>query len=229
MSIFKTHKSNNFVVLDKGFLNDNRLSLKAKGLLSLMFSYPDNWQFYEKELVKHTSDKITALRSGIQELMHFGYITRNRLRNNKGQFREYEYNVFEIPKLENPTLDNPTSEKQPLLNNNITKNNIIKNNNGVDINTDTFIDDLIAVYFDLYLEYYNRHHPQLTKAAESRVKQKIYSFMDKYSLEIDLELWKDMVLTFFNNVNTNGNINHFTEENILKYRYYEAGGSSLDY
>lgn len=233
MGTFRTHKKSNFVVLDKGFLNDSRLSLKSKGLLSLMFSYPDGWQFYEKELAKHTSDKKTSLRSGVQELIQFGYITRNKKRNDRGQFKGYEYNVFETPKLENPTSDNPTSENRTLLNNNIINNNIIKNNNGVDvrvdINTDTHIDDLIDMYFKAYLTHYKKPHPQLNKPAVHNIKSKIHSFIDKYNITIDLDLWNYMIISFFNNVNTNGNINHFTEENILKYRYYESGGGNLDY
>lgn len=232
MGTFRTHKKSNFVVLDKGFLNDSRLSLKSKGLLCLMLSYPDGWQFYEKELVKHTSDKITSLRSGVQELIQLGYITRNRKRNDKGQFKEYEYNVFETPMLENPILDKPILENRTLLNNNIIKNNLIKNNNGADvrvnISTDTHINDLIDMYFKTYSTHYKKPHPQLKEPTINNIKSKIHTFIDKYNITIDLDLWNDMIISFFNNVNTNGNINHFTKENILKYRYYEAGGGNLD-
>ena len=56
MAIYRIHKEDNYVIVDKAFLLNEKISLKAKGLLALLLSYPDNWQFYEAEIVQHAAD-----------------------------------------------------------------------------------------------------------------------------------------------------------------------------
>ena len=96
MATFRVYKeSGNFVTVHKDFIHDNNISWKAKGILLYLLSRPDDWQIYETELTKHTSDGRDSLRTGIKELEEVGYIKRKRKRDNKGQFKEYEYMVFE--------------------------------------------------------------------------------------------------------------------------------------
>ena len=98
MAVFRVYKeSGNFVTVNKDFIHDNNLSWKAKGVLLYLLSRPDDWQIYEIELTKHSSDGRDSLRTGIKELEEVGYIQRKRLRDDKGHFREYEYKVFEQP------------------------------------------------------------------------------------------------------------------------------------
>lgn len=97
MSMFRIQKNkdNPYVILNKGFLNNPKLSAKAKGLLAYLLSLPDDWQIYENELVKHFKDGRDSLRSGIQELVKEGYIERVRMRNDDGTLGAYEYSVYE--------------------------------------------------------------------------------------------------------------------------------------
>ncbi|WP_145462528.1 DnaD domain protein [Staphylococcus hominis] len=98
MATYRVKKeSGNFVTIHKGFIHDNNLSWKAKGLLLYLLSRPDDWQIYETELIKHTSDGLSSLKSGIKELEKTGYIERKRKRDDKGRLKEYEYEVFEQP------------------------------------------------------------------------------------------------------------------------------------
>ncbi|MGX0020961.1 lactose/cellobiose-specific phosphotransferase system IIB component [Staphylococcus hominis] len=98
MATYRVKKeSGNFVTIHKGFIHDNNLSWKAKGLLLYFLSRPDDWQIYETELIKHTSDGLSSLKSGIKELEKTGYIERKRKRDDKGRLKEYEYEVFEQP------------------------------------------------------------------------------------------------------------------------------------
>lgn len=90
-------KENPYVMINKQFLKDKRLSWKAKGILTYLLSMPDDWKIYENELVAHSKDGLTSLKSGIKELIELGYISRNQLRNEKGQFKGYEYCVYEVP------------------------------------------------------------------------------------------------------------------------------------
>ena len=43
MPVIRTEKTDNFTVMDNYHLRDMQLSLKARGLLSLMLSLPDDW------------------------------------------------------------------------------------------------------------------------------------------------------------------------------------------
>lgn len=110
-------------------LRNTELSLKAKGLLSLMLSLPENWDYTTKGLSMICKDGIDSINSGLKELEANGYVIRRRLRNEKGQLTTTEYTIFEQPQspdmtdtppkgenpiLDNPILGNPTQEK-PIL------------------------------------------------------------------------------------------------------------------
>ncbi|MGN5882724.1 conserved phage C-terminal domain-containing protein [Staphylococcus simulans] len=98
MATFRVYKeSGNFVTVNKEFILNSNLSWKAKGILLYLLSRPDDWQVYETELQKHAADGKDSLKSGIKELEEVGYIKRNRKRDDKGHFREYDYQVFEYP------------------------------------------------------------------------------------------------------------------------------------
>ena len=86
MAIYRIHKEDNFVIIDKAFLLNEEISLKAKGLLALLLSYPDNWQFYKAEIVQHTTDKENSLNSGLKELIENGYIVRKQRKDKNGKF-----------------------------------------------------------------------------------------------------------------------------------------------
>lgn len=90
-------KANPYVMLNKGFLNDPCLSMKAKGLLAYFLSLPDDWQIYESEIIKHHKDGKSAFKATIKELEQNGYVERDRLRDEKGHLRGYKYSVYEHP------------------------------------------------------------------------------------------------------------------------------------
>lgn len=98
-TIYRIQKRKNYVVLDKDFLKNNRLSFKAKGILALMLSYPSDWEFREKEIIRQSTNGKEAFRSGVKELINNGYIKKTSLRNDKGQFIGVEWIVLESPEL----------------------------------------------------------------------------------------------------------------------------------
>ncbi|MCE2377688.1 DnaD domain protein [Staphylococcus haemolyticus] len=98
MAVFRVYKeSGNFVTVHKSFIHDENLSWKAKGILLYLLSRPDDWQIYETELVRHSTDGLSGLKTGIKELEKVGYIQRTRKRDDKGRLKEYEYAVYEKP------------------------------------------------------------------------------------------------------------------------------------
>lgn len=125
-----------FTTVDNTVLNDVELSWKAKGFFVYLWSQADGWDFYESEVVNHSTDGIAGLKTGLKELEARGYLRRERKRDKKGLLRENEWILSEQPMLENPMLDNPTLENptldKPTLENHtltITNNNNTNNNN----------------------------------------------------------------------------------------------------
>ena len=112
MSIVRVHKTSNFTVMSNYHFKEKKMSLKAKGLLSLMLSLPDDWNYSISGLVTLSKDGKDSVMSALSELEKFGYLARERVVNDKGQFAGVEYNIFEEPQKEKPTADKQNEEKQ---------------------------------------------------------------------------------------------------------------------
>ena len=112
MSVVRIHKTNNFTVMSNYHFKEKKMSLKAKGLLSLMLSLPDDWNYSISGLVSLSKDGKDSVMSALAELEEFGYLIRHRTTNEKGQFSGIEYNIYEQPQKENPISENQNSEKQ---------------------------------------------------------------------------------------------------------------------
>lgn len=92
-------------------LRNMEISLKAKGLLSVMLSLPDNWDYTIKGLSIINKEGLDSIRSTIHELELAGYVERKRTRDLRGRFHTSEYIIREKPVSPvsgNPTLDIPT-------------------------------------------------------------------------------------------------------------------------
>ena len=96
MPVFRINKNTNYTVMSNYHLKDKDLSLKAKGLLSLMLSLPENWDYSINGLVAICKENIKAIRSGLVELETYDYLSRNRIQKADGKF-DYEYLIYEKP------------------------------------------------------------------------------------------------------------------------------------
>jgi hypothetical protein len=138
VSVVRVHKTKNYTVLSNYHFREKGMSLKAKGLLSLMLSLPDSWNYSVSGLVTLSKDGKDSVMSALAELEKFGYLDRERITNDKGQFAGIEYHIYEEPQAkkpiaefpieENSTSDNPTSENPSQLNTNQLITKSIKNN-----------------------------------------------------------------------------------------------------
>jgi len=97
MAIVKNKVINNFAMIPNKLLADERLSWKAKGVLCYLLSMPYDWKIYTEEICKHSKDGVKCLNAAINELIKFGYITRDVIRVEKGHYGGYEYSVFNVP------------------------------------------------------------------------------------------------------------------------------------
>ena len=114
MSVFRVERTHDYTVMSNHHLKNRALSLKAKGLLSLMLSLPDDWDYTLQGLAHISLEKVDAIRKAITELENEGYITRTRERDEQGRLRGTEYIIREQPISEKPTLENPILGKPTL-------------------------------------------------------------------------------------------------------------------
>ena len=134
MAVFRIEKTRDYTIMSNHHLRDTELSLKAKGLLSMMLSLPEEWNYTTRGLAAICKEGTDCIGSALKELEKTGYIVRNRLRDNKGKIVDVEYVIYETPRkpdpahpheespdadcpdTENPDMDNPGLENQPQLN-----------------------------------------------------------------------------------------------------------------
>lgn len=134
MAVLRKEKKSDYTIIDNNIFKNEKLSLKAKGMICTMLSLPDDWVFSENGLTGLSNDGISSIRSTIKELMEFGYLKRERNRDEKGILRDYVYTIFEEPTLEKPKLDKPTLENlktYKILNNKELNNKYITTTNTI--------------------------------------------------------------------------------------------------
>jgi DnaD/phage-associated family protein len=135
MGVIRVQKNSNYVVMSKVGLHDDRLSWKAKGLLAYMLSMPDDWIFYNEELMKHSPDGSSTFKAAMKELREYGYVVRRKKQDEKGRFVGWETIVYEHPveneednrQIENRQSKNRPSENDQLLNNKELNNKQLNN------------------------------------------------------------------------------------------------------
>lgn len=114
MAVFRIEKTRDYTVMANHHLRNTKLSLKAKGLLSLMLSLPEDWDYTTKGLAKICRDGVDSICSAVNELEEHGYVIRERIRNAKGQLTDIQYTILEKPELPKPEQGKPKQEN-PVL------------------------------------------------------------------------------------------------------------------
>ena len=135
MSVYRRHKrESGYTQIDNYVFRDKTLSLKAKGLLTQIYSLPDDWDYSVRGLATLFKDGKEAVNNALQELIDHGYIIRTQKINAFGRFEGYDYDIYERPQnvnvsenpiTEEPSTDNSSSENSTQLNTNISNTNIL--------------------------------------------------------------------------------------------------------
>ena len=119
MAVFRVERTRDYTVMCNHHLKDSGLSLKAKGLLSMMLSLPDEWNYSTRGLAAICKEGVDAIGKVLKELEQAGYIVRRQLRSADGRICDTEYTIYEqprppdtaLPDTENPYLDIPDMEQ----------------------------------------------------------------------------------------------------------------------
>lgn len=110
MAVFRVEKTKDFTVMCNHHLRNVKLSLKAKGLLSLMLSLPEDWDYTTKGLACICRDGVDSIGSTLKELEQHGYLTRKRIRFENGRLGDIEYTIHEKPARQETGEDPPKRE-----------------------------------------------------------------------------------------------------------------------
>ena len=99
MAVFRIERTRDYTVMSNHHLRNANLSLKAKGLLSMMLSLPEDWNYTTRGLAKICKEGVDAIGAALRELEAVGYIVRHKLRDSQGRISDTEYVIYEQPQL----------------------------------------------------------------------------------------------------------------------------------
>ena len=206
MSVFRINKTQNYTVMSNHHFKEKKMSLKAKGLLSLMLSLPDDWDYSISGLATLSKDGKDSIMSALAELEKFGYLTRTRLTNEKGQFAGVEYNIFEIPQPKNPIPEKPNEENEnsenanaenhPQLNTNLT--NPLYNLIYDLLNTNERDAELIALYRE-YIKMRESMNAPLTEIGLEKLIERAKR-LSKGNIRVERALLETAIINNWKNV-----------------------------
>ena len=103
MAVFRIEKTRDYTVMSNHHLKDRTLTLKSKGLLSMMLSLPDEWNYTTRGLAAICREGVDSIGAALKELENHGYIRRTQLRDEKGKITDTEYVIYEMPQCEPPS------------------------------------------------------------------------------------------------------------------------------
>ena len=189
MSVIRVEKTKDYTVMSNYHLKEPSMSLKSKGLLSLILSLPDDWNYSIAGLVSICKENETSIKNTLDELKQFGYLEITKVYPNESKSGriEYVYTIYERPKqegkkqglenlpLENLGLENQDLENQGQLNtNNQVLNNQLLNDKEFNISIDV---EKIILYLN---EKAKTNYRSNSKNTIKHIKAR---FNEKYTVE----------------------------------------------
>lgn len=222
MATFRVNKNKNYTVMSNYHLRDRDLSLKAKGLLSLMLSLPENWDYSIAGLVVLSKDGKESVMTALNELEKNRYLIRELEQGEKGRFNGYIYNIYEEPhelevkerkrknpNTEKPFTENPNTENPTQINTkeNNNENNKVLNNKRKKERKEESYEDIIDNHFqneevkDMLREFIKMRKlikSPLTNLALSRICNKLKNLSENSNEQINIleqsiiNNWKDI-------------------------------------
>jgi DnaD/phage-associated family protein len=135
MAIYRVHKNKNYTTINNYLIRDKNLNLKDKGMMVVLLSLPDGWDFSVMGLEVICKEARNTINSILNNLQEHGYLERTKVYE-KGKIKDWKYDIYEIPKnlyrknedIENEDIKNDTQLNTNKLNtkelNNTTTNTI---------------------------------------------------------------------------------------------------------
>ncbi|MCI1269316.1 MAG: helix-turn-helix domain-containing protein [Ruminococcus sp.] len=114
--VFRVEKNRDYTTMANFHLRDRNLSLKAKGLLSLMLSLPDDWEYSVVGFAQICKDGVSCIRATLKELQENHYLTLEQSRDENGRMSRNEYTIYEKPLTDLPLTEKPCAENPQAVN-----------------------------------------------------------------------------------------------------------------
>ena len=168
MAVFRVNRNKNYTHMANYHFREKEMSLKAKGLLSLMLSLPEEWDYSANGLAALSKDGKDSVKRTLVELEKFGYLKRTRVMDSNGRFAGYDYDIFEKPQAKKPSSETPSTGK-PLAENPSTGNPPQLNTN--QSSTNELSNKELSIYpFDAFWEAYPK---KVAKEAARKAWEKL--------------------------------------------------------
>lgn len=200
--------SKGFTTTSNTIIRDERLTWKARGIFNYLWSMPDDWDFYAKEVAKHAKDGIHSLDSGLEELAKYGYLERTRLRDKKGRFGapvwilhddpvDAQEPKCDFPILEKPILEKPILENRTLLNKYLTKdlsNKVRTNKQANAVSADADLSESFNKLWNLYPKKQGkkdafRHYKAWRKKSKDNTDDYLLRKLNEYKAYLSANQW----------------------------------------
>ena len=123
MAVFRIERTRDYTVMSNHHLRNANLSLKAKGLLSMMLSLPEDWNYTTRGLAKICKEGVDAIGAALRELEGAGYIVRHQRRDKSGRITDTEYVIYEQPQ---PDMSQPDTASPDTENPDMVKPDMVK-------------------------------------------------------------------------------------------------------
>lgn len=119
MAVFRIEKTRDYTVMSNHHLKNTTLTLKAKGLLSMILSLPEEWNYTTRGLAAICKEGVDAIGKALKELETEGYLVRHQLRGEDGRITDTEYVIHEQPQprpdTASPDTENPYLDKSDMV------------------------------------------------------------------------------------------------------------------
>lgn len=195
MAVFKINKTKDYTVMSNNHLKERKMSLKAKGLLSIMLSLPNNWDYSVNGLVAICKENETSINSALKELKEFGYLKVEKLLPNQTKTGriEYVYNIFEKP--QQAQKQDPGFLGVEILGvenkGQLNTNNKVTNNNNNNNNVGQSHDNAINIIDYLNLKAGTRFKPVNSNLNLIKARLKDYTIEElKAVIDLKVKEWK---------------------------------------
>lgn len=189
MSIIRIKKTKDYTVMSNYHLKDKNLSLKAKGLMSVMLSLPDDWDYSVEGLSQILTEGKDAITSALKELEQYGYLTRTQSQDKQGKFNGYSYDLYENPFTVEPLAKNPLTVNPPQLNTNIQSTKELNTKNIKENIKEKEIFDYWNSKKIIEHEKIDDHLKAIKDALKDNTIEQVKTYIDRYAKVIKDTSW----------------------------------------
>lgn len=195
-NIVRVQKNKDYTVINNTSIRDDRLSWKAKAIHVFMLSKPDDWTFYNEEIMQWATDGKDSFNSGLKELKKFGYVKKERRRGENGKF-DWVTVVYEVPQdnddkqhepqpdlpyMEKPSTDKPLMEKPSMENPQLLSTNTLSteslNTDIQNTNKQTDVSKLVSLPFARLIDFVNNNIQPVTPFISELLGQILDEYKD---------------------------------------------------